>query len=97
MGYWAQIPVGMLLSKMYCSKCGQRLKLKKRSDVYHFGDSEYRYFSSNLNHLKLDPEQTKIDYVYYCPNCNTTITYKKQCEIRKMQKKKGCLILSEEE
>ena len=94
MSHIIEIPIDMLFIKMYCSKCGQRLKLKKRSEVHYFGDSYYQYFGI---YSSLDLKQTKIDYVYYCPNCNTTITYERQREIRKMQKKNGSLILSEVE
>ena len=36
-----EIPVGMIFKKMYCHECGNRLKVKKISNVYKKGDDNY--------------------------------------------------------
>lgn len=36
-GYESEIDLGMLFRKMYCHKCGTRLKRKKITAIYHKG------------------------------------------------------------
>ena len=91
-GYESEMDAGMLFLKMYCSKCGTRLKKQKVVNIFSKGEEEFR------NHLlgKTTIGMTKIKkvhYVYKCPTCQDIITYDEQKKIRKIQKKLNRKIL----
>jgi len=89
-----EIPVGMILKKMYCHKCGVQLKKEKVSNVYKKGDPEYS--NKILGHSTLGMNKIEKSYfIYKCPNCNSKISYDEQCVIAKRQKKSNKKILDE--
>lgn len=80
-----EIPVGMIFKKMYCHECGNRLKVKKISNVYKKGDDNYTdrllgNFTIGMSSVK------KTHYVYHCPTCGLDITYDEQCNIAKRKR-----------
>lgn len=93
-GYEAEIPVGMIFKKMYCHKCGNRLKIKKVSNIYKKGDPNYT--NKILGHATIGMDRIEVGhYIYQCTNCNFEITYDEQCIISKKQKRLKKKILDE--
>lgn len=99
MGCEMQIPVGMTFRKMYCRYCGERLKVHKIVNVYHPGDPQFERVASFGIHGKMIhfTNQTKVTYVYKCPDCGKAVTYEEQVCFSKIQKKLGKKILSDDE
>lgn len=100
MSYQIKIPLNMLFKKMNCCVCGKRLKLKKISQISHWGDPNFepikmRQYGSKV--IALDDKQTVDRVVYYCPNCNVAFEYEDQIKIANIQKNKGKVILTEDE
>jgi len=87
-GYEITIPVGMLFRRMYCHKCGNKLKKKKISHTYKKGEEGYSRWLSGRLTIGMEEKQ-KTHYVYECPVCNFQNTYDEQCIIAKEQKKQG--------
>ena len=93
-GYESKIPVGMILRKMYCHRCGVQLKIEKLSNIYQKGDNEYS--NKILGHSTLGMDKLEqVCYIYRCPNCNTKITYEDQCLVAKKQKEYNKIIFDE--
>lgn len=85
-GHEIEIPAGMIFKKMYCHKCGNKLKIKKVSNVHKKGDSNYS--NKILGHATIGMDRIeKVNYIYWCPKCNSEITYEDQCAIAKSNKK----------
>ena len=91
-----EIPLGMLFKKMFCCNCGGKLQKKKISKIYFKGDEEFKRIKYGHTVI-LDKKQRIDNIVYYCPNCNSEITYDEQCVIAKRQKKLKKKILDENE
>ena len=86
-GYESTIPVGMIFRKMYCQKCGNRLKKKKISYTYKKGDPNYS--NRILGHSTIGMDKLQLShYIYQCPTCGNETTYEDQCIIAKQQKEK---------
>ena len=85
-GYKGTIDAGMLFKKMYCKKCGTRLKIKKNSRIVSKGDADF----SSAMPGRFSPigmsSYYDATYIYLCPNCNSETTYDEQCNIAKIQK-----------
>lgn len=95
-GSETKIPVGMIFKKMFCHKCGAKLKKEKISETYEEGDQEYS--NKILGHSTLGMSQiTKSYYIYKCPSCGAKISYECQCAIAKKQKLLKKKILNEDE
>lgn len=94
-GYECHGPaLGMIFRKMYCHKCGQRLKKEKITVVYKKGDDGYT--DDILGHSTIGmTEKSVSSYVYRCSNCNATITYSEQRVIAKKQKQQKKIILDD--
>ena len=93
-GFETEIPVGMIFRKMYCHKCGARLKKEKITEIYKKGDAEYS--NKILGHSTLGmSEISKSYYIYKCVNCGAQIGYDYQCVIAKQQKLLKKKILNE--
>ena len=98
MGYTGEIPIGMLFRKMYCHRCGVRLKREKQVNVYHKGDEGYDKHIFFLRPTPLGMDKAKkTHFVYVCPNCNSRITYNEQRAIARKQRKLKSKIISENE
>ena len=95
-GYEFTAPLGMLFRKMYCHKCGNKLKKKKESRIFRKGEPGYSNDILGQSTIGMDRIE-KAWYVYWCPDCNTKITYGEQCIIAKEQKKQKKKILKEDE
>lgn len=84
-GFETTIPVGMIFKKMYCHKCGARLKKEKITRVYK--KEEPGYTDSILHRTAIGMSEIAISYyIYKCPNCGSRISYNNQCVIAKKQK-----------
>ncbi len=95
-GYEFNIDIGMVFRKMFCHKCGDKLRKKKTKEVYKKG--EIGYSNKILGHTTIGMDKKQITYyIYQCPNCNSEITYDEQCIIAKRQKKLKKKILDENE
>ena len=93
-GYETTIDVGMIFKKMYCHKCGNRLKKKKISNTYKKGDPKFsRWLMNNLT-IFMDRKEESY-YIYKCPNCEAEISYDTQCLVAKLQKIHKSVILDE--
>lgn len=95
-GYEAEIPVGMIFKKMYCHKCGYKLKRKKISKIYKKGDPNYSNDILGQPTIGMDRIE-RAYYIYQCPNCHLEITYDAQCVVAKKQKKLKKKIIDEKE
>ena len=94
-GYEGEISIGMLIRKMYCSKCGNRLNRTKVSNLWHKGEEGYQ--SHILGHQTIGMDKiVKTSYIYKCPNCGNITTYDEQKLISKKQKECKSKILSED-
>ena len=95
MGYQMEIPVGMIFKKMYCRYCGERLAKQKITNVYCAGDANFdRVMTNGIININ---QQTKVTYIYKCPNCKKTATYDEQVGYSKIQKRLGKKILADED
>lgn len=94
-GTEVNINFGMIFKKMYCSKCGALLKKNKITHVYKKGELGYSRRLLNKTTIGMDAKAV-TEYVYKCPKCNNTKTYKEQIEISKTQKKLKTKILEKE-
>ena len=84
-GFETTIPVGMIFKKMFCHKCGARLKKEKITRIYKKG--QFGYSNDILGHSTLGmSEKVMSYYIYQCPNCGSKISYNDQCVIAKKQK-----------
>ena len=95
-GYQTSIDPGMLFKKMYCHKCGTKLKKKKitkicKRDDYEFTDNFKHSTAIGMNELSI------AHFIYVCPNCGSEITYENQCLVAKKQKKLKSKIINESE
>lgn len=94
-GYETKVPVGMIFRRMYCHKCGFRLKKAKITDVYKKGESGYS--NKILGNTTLGmTEISKSFYIYKCQKCNSEITYEAQCIVAKKQKQLNKKIIGED-
>ncbi len=94
----AEIDVGMLFRRMYCCKCGTKLKRCSTSRLIKEGELGYdnsRKFGRYHILIPSSTPQIHVRYVYVCPNCKQVITYEQQCEIAKKQKQAKTKILEE--
>lgn len=89
-------PLTTIFKKMYCHKCGERIKKKTESTLYYKGDIGYtnpHLFKTPIGMDKME----KKKWIYFCQRCGNTQSCKQQIEISKLQKKLGRNILTEEE
>ena len=95
MGYQIEIPAGMIFKKMYCRYCGERLAKQKIVNVFCAGDPNFdRVMLNGIINIK---QQTKVTYIYKCPNCKKTSTYDEQLQYSKVQKRLGKKIITDED
>ena len=96
-GATVSIPVAMLFKKYYCHKCGERLKRQKVTETLNPGDPGYKAAQNDIHdhHTFIGTSGTisVTEYVFLCPTCNTTITFKEQEDIATKQKYAGTHIL----
>ena len=93
-GYESTISLGMIFKKMYCHKCGNRLKRKKISNTYKKGEPGYS--NDVLGHSTIGMDRIeRVYYIYRCPDCGFEITYDEQCVIAKKQRRLKKKILGE--
>ena len=94
-GYEMEIDVGMLFRRMYCCKCGTKLKRRNTSHLYKKGEVGYDENPLPGIHIYAGTSQVQTRYVYLCPNCKQITTYDQQCIIAKKQKQAKTKILEE--
>lgn len=91
-----QIDAGMIFKKMYCHKCGTKLKKEKTSTILRNGDKGFSRHSGKG--ITFGPGYNKVyTYYYVCPQCKNAITYEAQLKISKIQKQKSRNILNDDE
>ncbi len=90
-----EIKRGMLFRRMYCCKCGTKLKRRSTSRLVNKG--EIGYINNILPGIYFGgpTSQIQVRYVYICPNCKQITTYDQQCIIAKKQKQAKTKILEE--
>ena len=95
-GYKGTIDVGMLFRKMYCHKCGTKMKKSTSSTTTKKG--EFGFGKRIAGKPTLGMSQRKdIFFVFICPSCGNTRTADYQTRISKLQKKLQKKILTDEE
>lgn len=95
-GSETKIPIGMIFKRMFCHKCGAKLKKEKITETYKKGEKGYS--NKILGHYTLGMNEiSKSYYIYKCSNCGSTISYDYQCVIAKKQKFLKKKILDEKE
>lgn len=95
-GFETTIEAGMVFRKMFCHKCGTKLKKKKITVYLEKGDEGFTRQIAGTTTIFMD-KLKKSHYEYQCPNCNLEISYDEQCEIAKIQKRLKKRILTAEE
>ena len=88
------MPLGMLIRKMYCAGCGTRLVRKQVRKTYQRGEPGFRNTLSNRSTVNVG-SYTTVTYVYRCPNCCREISYDDQVKVAKKQKQTGRNVLTE--
>lgn len=91
------IPIGMVIKKFYCHKCGERLTKRANTRTVKPGESDYKKYNkiSRRTYMIGDVEVTEYDF--QCPSCGNIIGYDEQCLVRKIQKRLRKNILSKDE
>ena len=89
------IPMGMLIKKFYCHKCGERLRRHHKTRIVKRGDPDYNKHNIDGIYTSGDIEVTEYDF--QCPSCGNIIEYDEQCVIENIQKRLDKNVLSEEE
>ncbi len=97
-GYDMEIDVGVLFRRMYCCKCGTKLKRTSISRLVKKGElgHDEHLVPMRVAIYTYSP-QIKVRYVYICPKCKQVTTYEQQCQIAKRQRKAKTKILEEKE
>jgi len=91
------VPIGMLIKKFYCHKCGERLKKDPKTRTLTPGDPDYRKHGSINGRIHTFGDIELTEYDFECPFCGNIIDYEEQRIIGKIQKKLGKKLLSEDE
>lgn len=95
MGIEYHLPWGMLIRKMYCSRCGTLLKRKEIRKTYKRGEPGFRNQLSTRGLINVST-YTTVSYVYHCYGCGNEISYDDQVKVAKIQSKRGTRILEDE-
>lgn len=89
-GVTVSIPVAMLFKKYYCHKCGGRLKRQKVTETLNPGDLGYEAawskIHSGMHVVGMRGAISVTHYVFFCPTCNSTVTFDEQEGIATKQK-----------
>lgn len=85
-------PLGMILKKYHCPKCGKILEKQKITKIVTRDDPKYYAYHSRTSFPKDDVE-VMID-VLECPSCKDQYSYEDCCLIKIIQKKEHSLTLS---
>ena len=96
-GFHMEIKVGMLFRRMYCYKCGTKLKRASTSRLVKKGELGYDEHSLSLRFgaIPMSCPQIHVRYVYVCPKCKQVTSYEEQCQIAKKQKQAKTKILDD--
>lgn len=96
-GHYIEMPpLTTIFKKMYCHKCGERMKKRTESTLYEKGDIGYTNPHLFKTPIGMNKMETKT-WIYFCKRCGNIQSIKQQIEISKLQKKLGRNILTEEE
>lgn len=87
-------PVGMIVKKFYCHKCGERLLKSPYTRFIHSSNPEYDNYLGGT-HITGPIEKTQ--YNFKCSECYHSISYNKQLVISEIQRKLNKKRLTEEE
>jgi RNase P subunit RPR2 len=94
-GATASIPLGMLVKRFYCHKCGERLKTVCVIRTLNPGDLGYRAAENAIFDTNTLPKGAVSVTAarLICPACHTAMTFGEQKEIAQLQKRAGTRIL----
>lgn len=90
-----KIPLGMVLKKHYCPKCGTKLERERTHRVVSEGDKDYYQYHRYGKFPKRDYDV--YEYRFKCPSCEERISYNEQCVMERIQKRVGHFVLSSAE
>ena len=93
-GKYGEINVGMFFRKMYCSRCGTRLKRNKITIVTHKGEDGFSTWVDGMGYGIGTKTMIKKTYNYKCPQCGKQTMYDEQLRIARRQKILGKKIIS---
>ena len=97
-GVECSIPVGIILKRFYCYKCGSKLKKTcETSTATNCSKEWWKYSNVGTSTLLPIGDIQVSEYKLKCPKCNIIIEYDTQKKIAKKQKKLKRKILSYEE
>lgn len=87
-------PRGMF-KKYYCSNCGTKLEKEKTHRIVKKKDIDYYEYHDAYTYPRKDYDVYK--YRLKCPSCQKKITFYEQRIIKKIQKQRNSIILSQDE
>lgn len=91
------IPIAMVFQKFYCHTCGEKLYNNPCTRLVSPKDDDYKKHSSFAGGKRMfslgDIEVTT--YNFKCPCCKTTVEFRDQVILRKIQKKNGTVLLTD--
>ena len=96
MNYYKEIDVGMLFGKFYCRRCGEHLKRSGSTRTVKRGDPEYRYVR-RFGRTRMIGDVQYTTYRFRCYGCDESIELDEQRLVKRVQKRLGKRILTDEE
>ena len=96
MNYKKEIDVGMLFGKFYCRRCGERLKREESTCTVKKGDSDYERVR-RLGRTRMIGDVQYTTYRFRCYGCDESIGLDEQRLVKRVQKRLGKRILTDEE
>ena len=93
-GKYTEIRFGMLFWKMYCSKCGTRLRRQQIKAIINKGDEDFSSYLPGQGYVIGMKRLIKKTYNYKCPQCGKQTMYDEQLRIARRQKILGKKIIS---
>lgn len=96
MNFYKEIDVGMLFGKFYCRRCGERLKREESTCTVKKGDSDYERVR-RLGRTRMIGDVQYTTYRFRCYGCDESIGLDEQRLVKRVQKRLGKRILTDEE
>lgn len=97
--YSFHIPMGMIFKRMYCCKCGE--KLKRTFLPIGYQEEGGAFFGASVTSLSISYRSPRIvennECFYSCENCHYYISYDDQKIIAEYQSESGRKILTEKQ
>ena len=96
MNHCKEIDAGMLFGKFYCRRCGERLKREESTRTVKKGDSDYERVR-RLGRTRMIGDVRHTTYRFRCYGCDESIELDEQRLVKRVQKRLGKRILTDEE